>query len=399
MTKYLILIGDGMADEPLAQLNHKTILEAAKTPNMDRLAREGIIGLAKTIPASLPAGSDTAMLSIFGYDPTVYYTGRAPLEAASMKVPAQPNDVFVRCNLVVIEDEKMIDYSGSHIATADAQRLIAALNENLSTPSIEFFSGVSYRHILRLRDIAVDALTTPPHDILECTVLPYLPINGVGADILRELMEKSSAIFRNHAVNQERIKLGQKPITSIWLWGYGTMPQLPLLASQFQVSGAMITAVDLVKGIGTLAGMDYISVPGITGYIDTNYCGKAAAAIEALKTYDLVLVHVEAPDEAGHLGDAALKIRAVEDFDTYIVGELMNQCEDTRILVMPDHPTPVAKRTHTRDPVPFAIWTAGLERKQTYGTVHGFSEIEARKGIYIEKGYELLSRFLSDFFI
>jgi len=363
--KYIILIGDGMADNPMNELGGKTPLEAAKTPNMDALASGGKFGLFATVPPGYPPGSDVANLSVLGYDPRKYYTGRAPLEAASIGVKLGPADVAFRCNLVTLSDEDgrtvMADYSSGHITTEEAGKIVLDLDNELSKEGVRFYPGTSYRHLMVWEGGKKDLKTTPPHDISDRPVEGHLP-SGEGADKLKRLMELSWAVMKDHPVNIKRQAEGKKPATSIWLWGQGTAPLMPTMKERFGVDGAIISAVDLMKGIGIYAGLEVLSVPGATGYIDTNYKGKTEHALAALEKKDFVCVHVEAPDEAGHNGNLKDKMRAIEDFDRLIVEPVVNGARkfgEFTVMVLPDHPTPLALKTHTSDPVPFVLYRAG----------------------------------------
>lgn len=369
--KYIILIGDGMADEPVSELGGKTPLEAARTPNMDRLASEGKFGLFETVPPGYPPGSDVANLSVLGYDPRKYYTGRAPLEAASIGVKLAPSDVAFRCNLVTLSDEGgrtvMADYSSGHITTDEAREIVLDLDRELSKEGVRFYPGTSYRHLMVWQGGKKDIKTTPPHDISDRPVEPHLP-QGDGAEKLKRLMELSRAVMKDHPVNRKRTAEGKKPATSIWLWGQGVAPAMPTMKERFGVDGAIISAVDLMKGIGIYAGLEVLKVPGATGYIDTNYGGKTEYALAALEKKDFVCVHVEAPDEAGHNGNLQDKMRAIEDFDKLIVEPVLKGAEkfgELTVLVLPDHPTPLALKTHTPAPVPFVLYTTGKAAKSS----------------------------------
>jgi len=396
--KYAILIGDGMADNPVPELNGKTPLEHAKTPNMDSLASCGELGLFKTVPDGFPPGSDVANLSILGYDPKLYYTGRAPLEAASIGVKLTGEDVAFRCNLVTLSEEKgafiMKDYSAGHISTEEASLIIKTLDDEFSALGVRFYTGKSYRHLMVWKGGIEGISTTPPHDISDKEVGPYLP-KGKGAELLISLVEKSRIMLKDHPVNHRREREGKNTADSIWLWGQGRAPSMPAFSERFNLRGAIISAVDLMNGIGVCAGLTIIKVPGITGYIDTNYAGKAEYALKALEDKDLVCVHVEAPDEAGHQGLLKDKIRAIEDFDRIVVGKVMEgikRFKDYALLVLTDHPTPVALKTHTRDPVPYLVYRAEASRKEM---VVGFSEAAAKKtGILREDPLKFMEGFL-----
>ncbi len=361
--KYVILIGDGMSDEAIERLGGRTPLEYASTPNMDRVAGAGLYGLFATVPEGYKPGSDVANMSILGYAPALYYTGRAPLEAASIGVKLDGTDTAFRCNLVTLSEGEpvvMADYSAGHITTEEASELIKTLDARCRGLGVRFYTGTSYRHLM-VWEGAPEGLyerlrTTPPHDISDREVAEYLP-SGEGAERLRELMNLSQSILKDHPVNAGRRERGQNPATSIWLWGQGVAPSMPSFEERFGLRGGMISAVDLMKGIGVYAGLEVIDVPGVTGYIDTNYAGKVEAALKALEDKDLVCVHVEAPDEAGHQGSLEDKLRAIEDFDALVVGEVLKGLSGSefRVLVITDHPTPVELKTHTSAPVPFAI--------------------------------------------
>jgi 2,3-bisphosphoglycerate-independent phosphoglycerate mutase len=399
--KYVVLLGDGMADEPLAELNGKTPLEAAVTPRMDELARRGSMGMAQTIPEGFPPGSDVANLSVFGYDPRVCYSGRSPLEAASMGVALAPEDVAFRLNLVCLGDRNgrtvMQDFSAGHISTEEARAIIETLQAELGSSEISFHAGVSYRHLLVWKGGRDDLVFTPPHDITGQPVDDFLP-RGEGAEPLIRLAEKARALLQEHPVNRNRIQAGKLPANNIWLWGHGRAPRMETLQQKYGISGAVISAVDLIKGIGIYAGLDVIDVPGATGYIDTDYGAKARYALEALKTRDYVYLHVEAPDEASHSGNLEEKISAIESFDKLVVGAMLDGLPalgDFRVLVLPDHPTPLARMTHTCDPVPFVLFDsaedkAGLKEKRPNSLV-GYNEKSASAaGLFVEKGHTLM---------
>lgn len=379
--KYAVLIGDGMADYPIEKLGGKTILQAARTPAMDYIAAHGKIGLAKTIPDELHPGSDVANMSILGYDPAVYYSGRAPLEAASMGVALASDDVAFRCNLVTIEHRRIKDYSAGHISSEEARILIETLDAELGNEDLSFNPGISYRHLLVAKNnLGAETECTPPHDITGKKIEEYLP-GGKDGDFFSDLMKKSMIVLELHPVNLKRIEEGKNPANSIWVWGQGYAPKFTPFQELYGKTGAVISAVDLLKGIGVYAGMDVIEVQGATGYLDTNYEGKASAAIEVLKTRDLVFVHVEAPDEAGHEGSIDKKLKAVEDFDSRIVVPILKHAmasdEPFTILVLPDHPTPISIKTHARDPVPFAVYRTDKTESDSSET---FDEESAKKG-------------------
>ncbi|MBW6511007.1 MAG: cofactor-independent phosphoglycerate mutase [Desulfuromonadaceae bacterium] len=400
--KYIVLLGDGMSDEPVAELDGQTPLQAAKTPVMDELAAAGLTGVAATVPETFHPGSDVANLSVFGYDPATCYSGRAPLEAASMGVKLAPDDVAFRLNLVNLQANfgklYMADFSAGHISTAEAAEIIAMLQGELGGDEFMFYPGVSYRHLLVWRGGKDQLHFTPPHDISNQPVDNYLP-SGDGADTLLQLMTSSQLLLHNHPVNLRRAQTDQFTANSIWLWGHGRSPRMEKLTTKFNLSGgAVISAVDLIKGLGIYAGLDVIEVPGATGYIDTNYRGKAEYALEALKTRDFVYLHVEAPDEAAHGGLLKEKIQAIESFDELVVGTVLNGLrnakEDFRILLTPDHPTPVAKMTHTRDAVPFVLYGSSGEYKSPVA-VTGYCETQALStGVVVDPGHQLMTRLI-----
>ena len=392
-TKYAIIIPDGAADEPLEQLGNKTPLEAADKPNMDKISRQGRLGLVRTVPEGMEPGSDVAQMSLLGYDPKKYYTGRAPIEAVARNVQLNPDDWVFRCNLVTIADGKMADHSAGHISTKEGAQLIEQLNQQVTNDKIRFYPGVSYRHLLVLKGFDMDVRTCPPHDYIGQPVEKILP-RGKGADFLTDLMMRSQQFFHNHDINKVRTDLGENPVSSIWLWGQGKKAGLESFHKRFGIKGAAITAVDLVRGLAKLIGFDLIEVPGATGFIDTNYEGKGKAAIKALDEYDLVFVHIEAPDEAGHAGNAEQKTKAIEQIDKFIVGplfEAIQHYKSWRIMVLPDHPTPIKTGTHCPDPVPFAI--AGTNVEGIFNSP--FTESDAAKsGLRIDIGHELMEYFL-----
>ena len=404
-TKYIILLGDGMADRPHQELNGKTCLQAAKTPNLDLLASTGEIGMVHTIPDGYPPGSDVANLTVMGYDPKQYYTGRSPLEAASIGVDLRQDDIAFRCNLVTLRISGgkqtacrraiMEDFSAGHISSQEGRLLIEEIDSKLGTDRIRFYPGVSYRHLMVWKGGRDRIECTPPHDIQDKDIQDYLP-RGEGDDTINRLMEASIDLLTSHPVNKTRVESGKRPANSIWLWGQGRRPSMPTFREKYGMEGAMISAVDLTKGIGIYAGFDVINVPGATGWIDTNYVGKAEHALWALKAKDIVYVHVEAPDEAGHTGDLKNKMKAIEDFDEFIVGNIihgMKQFDEYRIMVLPDHPTPLEIRTHSNEPVPFVIYDNRRERK---GEAVSYDERIAyrKEALVFKEGYRLMDYFL-----
>lgn len=376
--KFIVILGDGMADRPLESLEGKTPLQSAHTPNMDLVASKGKNGLAITVPESMPPGSDVANLSVMGYDPHKYYTGRAPLEAAAMGVRLSEDDIAFRCNLVTVENGIMKDYSAGHITSDEGRELIRALKPLM--PAQRLYAGVGYRNLLILK-AGAKAVCTPPHDITDRPIDDYLP-RGKDSELLIGLMEAAKPLLAAHPVNLKRISEGKRPANMIWLWGQGPAPAMPIFKEKFGLTGAMISAVDLLKGIGVYAGLEVIDVPGATGTIDTNYEGKVKATLDALERVDFVYLHIEAPDEAAHEGDLGLKIKALEVFDQKVVGPLIDglkaRGDDWRVLLMPDHATPIEIKTHSHDPVPFAIMGKGIKPD----SVQSFDEEAARQGGY-----------------
>ena len=368
--KYAIIIPDGCADEPQASLEGRTPLQAARLPAMDAIARSGVVGRANHVPAHLPAGSDVANLSLLGYDPNEYFTGRAPLEAAAQGIELGPHDWAIRCNTVTVEEQTMRSFTAGQISSPEAAQLLAACQEALGGRELEFRPGVSYRNLLIYRGSAEkpapfsrDTRTTPPHDLTDKSVLDDYP-RGPGSDLLNRLMHASIELFAQHAVNVERRRRGEVPATNIWLWGLGKAPALPPFVELYGRSGAMLTAVDLLRGLAVLLGWENIEVPGSTGYLDTDYVATGRYAVDALAAHDIVCVHVEATDEASHEGNCAEKIRALEEIDKHIVAPLhaaLAAGGDYRILVSPDHPTPLRTKTHSHGFVPLAICGAGVE--------------------------------------
>ncbi len=392
--KYVIVLGDGMADLPMDCLGGKTPLEVANKPYIDKLASLGEVGIVRTVPEGMKPGSDVANLSVIGYNPREYYTGRSPLEAVSIGVDFTPEDVTYRTNLVTLSDEpeydskKMLDYSAGEITTEEARILINAVQDALGDSKWSFHPGISYRHCLLAQKGDTGSDLTPPHDIYGKVIGEYLP-KGVNGDILREFMVKSYDILSNHPINVERVKKGKNPANSIWFWGEGRKPNLADFKQKNGVSGAMISAVDLLKGIAIVANMESIDVPGTTGNIDTNYLGKAEYALEALKRHDFVYIHVEAPDECGHRGEADNKVKAIEDIDRYVVKTLIEGLEgqDYTIMVLPDHPTPISIRTHSSTPVPYIIYRSNDKKVG----VPCYTELWAEStGIFRKYGDEMI---------
>jgi 2,3-bisphosphoglycerate-independent phosphoglycerate mutase len=384
-----------MADFPLEELGNKTALEVARTPAMDTVVQNGLLGQFMPIPEGYPPGSDIGNLSVFGFDPTQSFTGRAPLEAINQGISLGPDQLAFRCNLVTLNNLDMVDFTADHISTLEAEALIQHLNDEMAGDTIRFFPGVGYRHLMVLtvsseEKIAFSELAcTPPHDIIDREYREFFP-SGKGAETIIELMERSQTLLTDHEVNQRRIDSGKSPATSIWLWGQGGAPEMETYHERYEISGAVISAVDLVNGIGRGAGLNVIAVEGATGYVDTNYAGKVEAALNALETVDFVYLHIEAPDEASHEGDTALKIRAIEDFDEKVVKPCYQYaCEhgDLRIAIAPDHITSIASRTHAGGPVPFALFGPGIQNNG----MSSYDENQAAvAGVLYEKGHELV---------
>jgi 2,3-bisphosphoglycerate-independent phosphoglycerate mutase len=402
--KYVIIVGDGMADYPIESLGGKTPLMVAKIPHLDWMAEHGEIGLVRTVPNGFNPGSEIANLSIFGYDPIRYYTGRGPLEAASLGVKMAENDIAFRCNLVTLKIQGsqivMEDFSAGHITNEEARKIILDLDKELGTDEIRFYAGVSYRHLMVAKNGAghlsnLEKLEiTPPHDLTGKEITAHLQkMNGR----ILSLMRESQRLLKDHPVNLARESKRLPPANSIWLWGQGRSPRMITLKERFGMGGYVISAVHLIKGIGILAGMEVLEVPGITGYFDTNYEGKAQYALRGLQEKDFVYVHIEAPDEAGHMGNLRLKIEAIEALDERIVGTILKGMKDFKrykVLVLPDHPTPLSVRTHTPDPVPYVIYSNEDKLKNNHGKT--FDEVSASlSGISVEKGFELIERFLN----
>jgi 2,3-bisphosphoglycerate-independent phosphoglycerate mutase len=391
--KYLVLIIDGAAGLPIPEQGGRTSLELAVTPNLDKMASEGSGGLVRTVPPGMEPSSACACMSVLGYDPRVYYKGRASIEAASLGIAIGPGEVVFRCNLVNVTDGKMRDYSAGHITTGEAAGLIKNLDEKLGGDKVKFYRGVSYRHILKLQDRedALKARCTPPHDIPGRPVKDYLP-QGKGSGFLRDLMSRSEAVFKDHPVNIERQRRGELPATGIWLfWGSGQLPPMPPFKEVYGLNAAMTSGVDLLRGLAGMVGMDVLDIPGVTDGPDNDNAAQTDGALRALENHGLVVVHIEAPDEAGHGGSVAEKVRAIEAIDREVVGRLLRYPGGCRVLVMPDHPTPVAVRTHTPEPVPFLIWGLGVPA----GGMKRFTEAEAqRTGVFIGNGYKIMGRLI-----
>ncbi|NLG88533.1 MAG: cofactor-independent phosphoglycerate mutase [Clostridiaceae bacterium] len=399
--KYIVLLGDGMADCPVPALGGRTPLEAANKPNMDFIAQNGDMGLVKTIPDGMPPGSDVANLSVFGYEPDIYYSGRSPFEAASMGISMSDTDIALRCNLVTLSSEEpyeekvMADYCAGEITTGEARELIEAISAELNSEIFSFYPGISYRHCLIWKDGEDGVSFTPPHDISGKKIASFLP-KGEKSDIFISLMKKSEKILKNHPVNQLRIKNGLNPATSIWLWGQGRKPKLKRFADKYNLTGSVISAVDLIRGIGILAGLKPVHVEGATGNLHTNYTGKAKAALNELENgSDFVYIHVEAPDECGHQGLIEGKVQSIEKIDSELLAPLLDGLAkwDYSILLLPDHPTPISTRTHSREPVPFAIYrNTGSMRPNN--NLRFTEKDAAATGVFIEQGHKLIDRLL-----
>ncbi len=404
--KYAVLVGDGMADYPLAELDNKTPLESARTPNMDIISRQGRGGTVSTVPKGITPSSDVAILSLLGYSPGKYYTGRGPLEAASLGIDLKEDDVAFRCNLITVDGDILVDYSAGHISNKEARILIEFLDKELGNENIKFYPGTSYRHLMIVRGVPEQnspnfQLSTfnsvkciPPHDIIGQSLKNHFP-RGKGGEILQKFMKDSFSLLDKHEINRVRRDLGEDPGNMIWLWGQGTIPVMPTFKERFGVEGSVISAVDVVKGIACYAGLEVINVPGATGYFDTDYEGKATFALKVLEKKDFVFVHVESPDEAGHMGDVRAKLKSIEDFDCKVVGTVLEGLKnfpEYRVLVLPDHPTPLELRTHSRDPVPFAFWGTNVENDE----MSSFSESSAGKGsLHLKEGWKLMEHFLN----
>ena len=398
--KWVIIIPDGCADYPIESLGGRTPLQHANIPAMNEIARLGLVGQSDNVPLHFPAGSEVANMSLLGYDPNQFFTGRAPIEAAAQGIQLGPDDWAIRCNLVTVQNQIMVDFTAAHISTAEAIQLLRTAQEKLGNELLEFIPGVSYRNLLLYRGkpgapspFSVDSRTSAPHDLTDGTVLDDFP-KGPGCDLLCNLMEQSVTLFTDHPVNLARVASGKRPATNLWLWGLGKTPQLESFESRFGVRGAMITAVDLLRGLAALIGWDRIDVPGATGYLDTNYAGKGAAAIEALKTHDVVCVHIEATDEASHEGRVDEKVKALEAIDRYVVAPIhqaLLQQGEYRILVMPDHATPVSTKKHSHGAVPFAVCGTGISQDAslTYDEMSA-----ANSGLSYPHGWDLIPKLM-----
>ena len=394
--KYCVLIIDGASGLLLSERGGKTCLELADTPNLDTLAQEGVLGLVRTVPPGMEPSSACACMSVLGYDPTRYYRGRSGIEARSIGIPIDDGDAVFRCNLVAIDDGKMWSYSSGHIRTDEAQQLIGALNESLGSDQVEFFPGVSYRHICKLKGRAdtLSAICTPPHDIPGQPIEQFLP-RGLGSDLLRELMARSETVLEEHPVNVRRRSRGDIPATMIWLfWSSGRLPDMPAFEQVYSLKAAMTSGVDLLRGLARMLEIDVLEISGVTDGLDNDYAAQAEGALKALGDHDLVVVHVEAPDEAAHAGSIDDKIEAIQKVDKEVLGRLRSwQAGNLRMLIMPDHPTPITVQTHTGEPVPFLLWGEGF----VSNGAKRFTESEARNtDLFIDPGYNIMSRLLGE---
>jgi len=395
--RYCVLIIDGASGWPLPDHEGKTCLELAHTPNLDRIAREGSVGLARMVPPGMEPSSACACMSVLGYDPRVYYRGRSAIEARSMGVPVEEGEAVFRCNLVAVRDGRMWDYSCGHISSSEAQALVASLQDRLGNDKIHFYPGVSYRHLCKIkgREETLKAICTPPHDIPNKPIDEFLP-HGTGSDLLQELMLHSKDVLREHPVNLERKSRGDIPAAMIWLfWGSGRIPDLPSFKQLYGLDAAMTSGVDLLRGLARMAGIETLEIPGVTDGLDNDYAAQAAGALEALREKDLVVIHVEAPDEAAHAGSIEDKIEALERVDGEVMGQILSWGRDAlRILALPDHSTPIEVQTHIPDPVPFVLWGQGFSATGA----KGFSEAEAEgTGLFIEQGHTIMAKLTAAF--
>jgi len=390
--KYCVLIMDGASGWPLPEYGGKTCLELAETPHLDALAREGEIGLTATVPQGMEPSSACACMSLLGYDPKVYYRGRAAIEAVSMGIPIAEGEVVFRCNLVSVENDRMQSYCAGHIGTNEAEQLIGVLNDKLGGRGISFYTGVSYRHLLKLKghEDTLEAVCIPPHDIPHKPVAKFLP-RGQGSRFLRQLMQASGVVLEKHPVNIKRRKRGDISANMIWLfWGSGRIPDIPAFKQVHGLSAALTSAVDLLRGLGLMMGMDILDIAGVTDGLDNYFEGQALGALKSLQNHDLVVIHIEAPDEAGHAGSFKEKVEAIQRIDNDVVSQLRTfEPGNLRLLAMPDHPTPIEIKTHIAEPVPFILWGAGFSANGA----RRFTEAEAKKtGLFIEDGYKIMGR-------
>ncbi len=391
--KFCVVIMDGASGWPLPEHGDKTCLELASTPNLDKMAGSGYMGVALTVPPGMEPGSAPACMSVMGYDPVKYYRGRSAIEARSAGVPVGPGEVTFRCNLVTVTEGRMAGYNAGEITTQEAAAIMESLNEKLGSDQVSFFPGVNYRHICKIKggEEILKAVCTPPHDISDRLVEDYLP-KGEGSAVLRELMKRSEAVLANHPVNRDRKVAGKLPATTIWLfWGSGQIPEMPAFEQEYGLKASMTSGVDLLRGLARMAGMEVLKIKGVTDNLDNDYNAQVNGALNSLKRNDLTIIHVEAPDEMGHRGSANDKVKAIEQIDSAVMSRLMERSDvDLKVLVMPDHPTPIKIRTHYAEPVPFLIWGKGVKHN------HGvrFTESEAgRTGVSIEPGYKIMGIF------
>jgi len=391
--KYCVLILDGASGWPLEEFGGKTCLELARKPNLDLLASQGVVGLVRTVPSGMEASSACACLSILGYDPRIYYTGRGPIEAHSLGVKLEEGEVAFRCNLVTIREGKMLSYSAGQITSAESRELIAALEQSLGDERVRFYPGVGYRHICTIREgeECLKAVCTPPHEIPGKPISDFLP-RGEGSELLLRLMERSREVLEKHPVNLKRQEQGKPPANLVWLfWGGRRAPELPQFSQMYGLSAALTSGVDLLKGLAKLSGMEVLNIPGVTAGLDSDHAAQAEGALWALERHDLVFIHIEAPDEAAHEGKMREKVETIERIDQEVVSRFLSRPE-LRVLISPDHPTPIKLRTHAPDPVPFLIWGPRIGRNGA----NGFSEREAQgTGLFLERGHELLRSLLS----
>ena len=394
MTKYIICLGDGMADHDLSDYNNKTPLEIAQTPNIDFISKNGTLGMVDTVPEGFLPGSDVANMGILGYDPNLYYTGRGPIEAAAMNIKCNPGDVIFRCNLVTIQNNVMNDFTSGHIPTEESEQLINELNEAFKGSPVTFYCGVSYRHIMVVSEKFSQLSTHAPHDIIDQPITSYLP-SGINEKEFETIILKANNVLKKSSINTKRKNNKQKEVSSIWPWSQGKSPEMPSFKSKFNKTGGIITAVDLLKGLGSLAKLDTPFIKGATGFIDTDYNAKVRGALDILKDHDFCYLHIEAPDEAGHMGDPKLKIQAIEDFDKKVVGpmlEYQKENPDTVIMVLPDHPTPCAIKTHTHEPVPFCMYHNAIKENSS----KAYDEKNAKStNVHYNTAWDLLETFLN----
>ncbi len=400
--KYVVILGDGMADMPVKQLNNKTPLQCANIPTINDLATKSELGQVKTVPDGIAPGSDVANLSVLGYNPFKYYTGRSPLEAVSMGIGLLDTDITFRCNLVTLSEDEpyiekiMLDHSADEITTEEATQLIQTVNTKMRTSAISFYPGISYRHLMVWQNGPSEFTLTPPHDILEQKIISHMP-QGPNHLVILDMMQTSFELLKNHPINIARMKRGLRPANAIWIWGEGKKPQLGNFTEKFGVKGAVISAVDLIKGIGINAGLTSIDVEGATGNINTNFVGKAEAAIEALESgHDFVYVHIEAPDECGHRQEIENKVKSIELIDKNVVKVIKDKLDAKgmpyKMMILPDHPTPLALRTHTSDPVPFLIYQSDKPKDLPHQKYDEFSS--KKTGLYVDEGYKLMKYFI-----